>query len=95
MRSPAPATRAGLQVGEIGLHARDLSVELAALRRRLRTEKQELAISTAERTRLGSQRASSARWRSTAACEPLEPWREAIACCRRAQSGRSAPARRR
>ena len=45
------AARARLQIGEIGLHARDLAVELAALRRRIRAEEQNLAISAAERPR--------------------------------------------
>ena len=49
-----PAARARLQVGEIGLHARDLGVDRAALRRRIRAEKQELAILAAERARIGA-----------------------------------------
>ncbi len=42
------AAGARLQVGEIGLHPRDLGVGLAALRGRLRAEKQELAVPAAE-----------------------------------------------
>ena len=49
----AAAARARLQIGEIGLHARNLPVDLAALRRRIRTEKQEFAILAAERTGRG------------------------------------------
>src|SRR5208282_4222399 len=47
-----PAACARLQIGKIGLHARDLPVDLAALRRRIRAEKQELAILAAKRARI-------------------------------------------
>jgi hypothetical protein len=45
-----------------------------------------LRLSQPSERALASVRASSARCRSAAACAPLEPWREAIACCRRAHS---------
>src|ERR1700734_3455520 len=47
------AARTRLQVGEIGFHARDLGGDFAALRRRFRAEKQELAVAAAERTGVG------------------------------------------
>ena len=53
MRSPAPPPARACEIGETGLHARDLPVEFAALGRRLRAEKQELAIFAAERTGRG------------------------------------------
>src|SRR6202044_150594 len=48
------AARTRMQVGEIGFHARDLGGDFAALRGRLRAEKQELAVAAAERTSVGS-----------------------------------------
>ena len=48
------AAGARLQSGEIGLHARDLGVDLAALWRRIRAENQELAILAAKRARIGA-----------------------------------------
>ena len=48
-----PPAGARLQVGEIGFHARDLCVDFATLRGRIRTEHEELAIAAAERTGVG------------------------------------------
>ena len=50
---PCAAPGARLQLGEIGLHPRDLAVEIAALWRRLRAEKQELSIPATEGARIG------------------------------------------
>ena len=49
-----PAACPRLQVGKIGLHTRNLAVELAALRRRIRSKYQELAVAAAKRARIGA-----------------------------------------
>ena len=90
------AAGARLQVGEIGLHARDLAVELAALRRRIRAEEQK---SCDFRSRANAQSPRCARVRRAAA-RP-RPARRSNHGARRslaagARSRRcSAPARRR
>src|ERR1700722_18296183 len=48
------APRARLQVGEIGLHTRNLAIEVAALWRGIPAEHQKLVILAAERARIGA-----------------------------------------
>ena len=50
----AAAARAGLQIGEIGFHAGDLPLDLAALCRRIGAEEQELLIVAADLVGVGA-----------------------------------------